>query len=122
MGCVVKKILVVDDDAVFLTLLERTLQELGTVVTAPSAEEALLTLRSTPIDLIVTDMHMGKMSGAELAKIVKTSRYRDTNVILQTGDYGVESAYADAILHKPVERDDLLNTARQLLFPPQNIA
>ena len=84
-------VLAVDDDALVLMNTVAMLEDLGhTVIEAYSAKEALEILRrEDSIDLIVTDQAMPKISGTELAKVVK-KEWPDIPVLLATG-------YADRV-------------------------
>jgi len=84
-------ILAVDDDALVLMNTVHMLEDLGhTVFEAYSGNEALEILRrEDSIDLVVTDQAMPKMTGTELAKIIKR-QWPDIPVLLATG-------YADRV-------------------------
>ena len=84
-------ILAVDDDALVLMNTVHMLEDLGhTVFEAYSGNEALEILRcEDSIDLVVTDQAMPKMTGTELAKIIKRE-WPDIPVLLATG-------YADRV-------------------------
>ncbi len=89
-------ILAVDDDALVLMNTVGMLEDLGhTVFEACSGKEALEILRrEDSVDLVVTDQAMPKMTGTELAKVIR-SEWPDIPVLLATG-------YADM-----VARDDI---------------
>jgi PAS domain S-box-containing protein len=89
-------VLAVDDDALVLMNTVAMLEDLGhTVFEAYSGKEALEILRrEDSVDLIVTDQAMPKMTGTELAKVVK-NEWPDIPVLLATG-------YADRL-----PRDDI---------------
>ena len=84
-------ILAVDDDALVLMNTVHMLEDLGhTVFEAYSGYEALEILRREDgIDLVVTDQAMPKMTGTDLAKIIKRE-WPDIPVLLATG-------YADRV-------------------------
>ena len=114
-------VLAVDDDALVLMNTVATLEDLGhTVFEAYSAKEALEILRGEDsVDLIVADHAMPKMTGTELAKVVR-SEWPDIPVLLATG-------YADRVpgddidlpkVTKPfMERD--LRAAIERMNPPR---
>jgi PAS domain S-box-containing protein len=89
-------ILAVDDDALVLMNTVGMLEDLGhTVFEAYSGREALEILqREDSVDLVVTDQAMPKMTGTELAKVIR-SKWPDIPVLLATG-------YADM-----ARRDDI---------------
>lgn len=66
-------ILCVDDEKISLLVRTRVLEKAGyEVISANSAAEALEVLQSRPVDLVLTDLIMPGMNGAELAREVKT--------------------------------------------------
>ena len=79
-------ILVVEDDAQIRDLLTEHLTLLSyAVVKAASAEEALQRLEETTPDLVLTDVHMGGMSGVDLcAKLKADQRFQLTPVSIVT--------------------------------------
>ncbi|MGB8616569.1 MAG: PAS domain S-box protein, partial [Pseudolabrys sp.] len=79
-------ILAVDDDALVLMNTVSMLEDLGhAVFEAYSGKEALEILRrEDSIDLVVTDQAMPKMTGTELAKVIR-SEWPDIPVLLATG-------------------------------------
>jgi CheY-like chemotaxis protein len=79
-------VLAVDDDALVLMNAVGMLEDLGhTVFEAYSGTEALEILRrEDSIDLVVTDQAMPKMTGTELAKVIR-SQWPDIPVLLATG-------------------------------------
>ena len=70
-------ILIADDNPVSLGLLEKMLQNFGCRVTSVDSGEAVLERLETerdnapPFDLLITDWHMKKINGIQLAKIIK---------------------------------------------------
>lgn len=110
-------ILIVDDNAQNLELLEAYLEELpgARVLTATSGQDALAKVASDKPDLLLLDIMMPKMSGFEVCKKIKADpATQDIPVILVTalhemGDQerGVEMG-ADDFLTKPVNRVDLI--------------
>jgi CheY-like chemotaxis protein len=85
-------ILAVDDDSLVLMNTVAMLEDLGhTVFEAYSGKEALEILwREDSVDLVVTDQAMPKMTGTELAQVIK-NEWPDIPVLLATG-------YADRVL------------------------
>lgn len=65
-------ILCVDDEQIPLALRKLVLEKAGfQVVTAGSAAEALEALRTRTFDLVLSDLLMPVMNGAELTRIIK---------------------------------------------------
>jgi two-component system NtrC family response regulator len=114
-------ILVVDDEANYLTVMEALLGEAGyEVLTAPGGQEALRIAGSTDLDLVLTDMKMPRMNGLELLEELKRL-YPDLPVIMMTAFGTVEKAVAamkigafDYIL-KPFKNEELLVTIAKAL-------
>ncbi|UZE97403.1 HD domain-containing phosphohydrolase [Alkalimarinus alittae] len=80
-----ESVLFVDDEPAILSSLKRLFRKSGfNCYFAESGEEGLKVLEQQPIDLIVSDMRMPKMSGAEFLSIAR-SKWPDTVRILLTG-------------------------------------
>ncbi|MGQ0809935.1 MAG: response regulator [Nitrospiraceae bacterium] len=117
-------ILLIDDDARFVTALATALRLKNSehrIHTASTAMEGLGLLAECDYDVVISDFRMPGLSGLTLLKECKATR-PDTPVILITG-YGdsellqnavSEGAYA--FIHKPVDVDVVHSTiARALL-------
>jgi len=87
-------VLLVDDEENILKSLRRTLRRSEVeIVTATSGRDALYIMENTDVDLIISDMRMPEMSGAEfLAEAAKT--YPNAIRILLTGYADLESTIA----------------------------
>lgn len=104
-------ILVVEDEDGLREVLAEHLADLGYRVTAAaSAEAALRAAESEPPDLVLTDVHMGAMSGIELCKRLKSDpRFQLTPVIILTAVSELEArvaglaAGADDFFAKPFD-------------------
>jgi CheY-like chemotaxis protein len=79
-------VLVVDDDSLVLTSTSLLLEDLGhRVISAASGAQALALFDSEhDFDLVITDMVMPKMSGAQLAQAIRAIRPH-LPIILATG-------------------------------------
>ena len=78
-------ILLVDDDPAILESVGQYLEEIGYEISrASSGEQALEFLKTTPCDLVITDLVMDKVSGIEVLKYAKELR-PDTLGIVLTG-------------------------------------
>ena len=115
------RILVVDDSPDTLEVLHRNLTAEGyTALTAPGAVEEGRTLEGTPVDLVITDLKMPRVSGLDLVKHVREN-YPDTEVMVITGYATVESAVesvragAEDYLAKPFTDEELLDAVRRAL-------
>jgi putative two-component system response regulator len=84
--------LVVDDEPRLRQLLVRLMENDGFVCReAGSGDEALERLREAPAALVLTDLRMPRMDGAELLREVR-ARYPDTAVVLITAIADVDVA------------------------------
>lgn len=108
-------IMVVEDDPAIRHVLSELLTALGHgVVTAESAEKAVALLDVISPDLVITDVHMGAMSGIELcARIKSDPRYELTPVVVLTAVADIDArvaglaAGADDFFPKPVDFNEL---------------
>jgi two-component system, NtrC family, response regulator HydG len=114
-------VLVVDDVADTVEAIQRNLASAGYIVyTAPGVTEALTIIESAPIDLIVTDYKMPKLSGLDLVRHVRAN-YKDVEVIMITGYPSVAGAVqavkngAEEYLPKPFTDVELLAAVRRAL-------
>ena len=116
-----ESILVVDDQPATLEVLQRNLFSQGyQVYTAPGAIEAIEVLKSTTIDLVITDLKMPKISGLDLIRHVRDN-FKDTEIMMITGYASVNSAIeaiktgAEEYLAKPFTDEELFSAVRQSL-------
>ena len=117
------KILCVDDEPHVLRGLERSLYEHFDVTTAESGAEALELMQDDVFEVLMSDMRMPEMDGAELLRRSR-EHYPNTTRILLTGHADLESAMKAInqgnifrFLMKPCETDllvEALNEASQL--------
>jgi CheY-like chemotaxis protein len=112
----VARILVVDDEPDQRFLLRRIFERAGHEVTdASDGAAALRMVRESAPDLVVTDMMMPVMGGAELIRCLRaepaTAR---TPILAASGDSQLAGA-ADAVVSKPYDRRHLLAVADALL-------
>ncbi|MFQ5821860.1 MAG: sigma-54-dependent transcriptional regulator, partial [Candidatus Heimdallarchaeota archaeon] len=114
-----ERILVVDDAPNTLEVLQRNLTSRGyKVFTAPSVAEAINILDSTPIDLVITDIKMPKVSGYDLVRHLQEN-FKNTEVMVITGYPTVEGAVkavksgAEEYLTKPFTDEELHSAVRR---------
>ncbi|HEV8308685.1 MAG TPA: sigma-54 dependent transcriptional regulator [Methylomirabilota bacterium] len=89
-----ERVLVVDDDPSFLELCADIVQKAGyEVVKAGSGPSAEAVLRTSLIDVVITDLKMGRMGGLDVLRVAKEAD-PETIVILITGFPTVETAVA----------------------------
>jgi len=118
-----RTILVVDDSAVVVQSLTRTLQGAGyKIETASSGNRTLEIINSGDLDLILLDVHMPGMSGYEVLKKIKAApETRGIPVIMLTAMSDVENRIkafeegADDYLLKPYHQKELLIRIENLL-------
>ncbi|MSP60180.1 MAG: EAL domain-containing response regulator [Myxococcales bacterium] len=86
------RVLLADDDPLFLRTFVRSLTAAGHDVTAATnGREAALLLGGQPFDVVVSDISMPEMGGIELLRLVR-ARDPDLPVVLITGAPAVETA------------------------------
>jgi two-component system, NtrC family, response regulator len=114
-------ILIVDDDRAFRVATRTLLEDEGYSITlATNGEEALAVLGVTPVDLVITDMMMERMTGLVLLARVR-ERYADLPVIMVTGFGSIQTAVeamrlgATDYVTKPHNNDELLIKIRKAL-------
>ncbi|HKQ47174.1 MAG TPA: response regulator [Phycisphaerae bacterium] len=118
------KVLLVDDEAQIVELLEAYLAEIPNVSTvgASSGQEALAKVAADPPDLILLDIMMPRMSGFEVCKKLKADpATKDIPIIMVTALYeesdverGLEVGTNDFVT-KPLNRVDLVTRVKTLL-------
>lgn len=108
------KLLVVEDNVELLMLMQQLLRHNYRVYTAQNGREALQVVRSTDLDLIISDVMMPEMNGYELTEAVKSDQdYSHLPIILLTAkiqDTDREEALkvgADDYIAKPFRLSDL---------------
>ncbi|MCK4763719.1 MAG: sigma-54-dependent Fis family transcriptional regulator [Candidatus Aminicenantes bacterium] len=116
-----ESILVVDDSTDTLEMLERNLKSKGyRVFTVQSVAEAIKILDVTPIDLIITDIKMPKVSGFDLIEHVKEN-YKNMEIVVITGYPSIGGAIravkigAEEYLPKPFTDDELFSVVQRAL-------
>lgn len=115
-------ILCVDDEPNILSALKRLFRGVGLQVrTAVGGAAGLLALEAEPIDLVISDMRMPEMDGAEFLQQVR-QRWPETVRLLLTG-YSDVSSIIEAInrgeiyryIAKPWDDNDIVLIVRQAL-------
>lgn len=108
--------LLVDDEAIFLRTLQRSLASHNVQsLTVPTFPEALEAARKTPLDFAIVDLKIGRDSGLLLIRPLKALRPQ-TRVIMMTGYASVATAIeaikagADDYLLKPVGIEVILRS------------
>ena len=116
-----ERILVVDDSAATLEVLQRNLMAAGyQVFAAPGVAEAIEVLDGTALDLVITDLKMPRVSGLDLVRHTREN-FKDTEVMVITGYPSIEGAVnavktgAEEFLAKPFTDEELLSAVRRVL-------
>ena len=117
-----QRILLVDDSADSLRLLQVTLKLKGyNVIIAESGAEALVKIAEYPPDLVLLDVVMPDMDGYEVTRQIKhNSNLPFIPILLVTGSEkssvvkGLDAG-ADEFICKPVDKKELLARVRALL-------
>jgi DNA-binding NtrC family response regulator len=116
-----RRILLVEDDDIFLRPLQRSLELAGyDVLLAPSGEDAIDLLKREDADLVLTDKRLPGMDGVELVRRVK-AEHADLAMIVMTAYGTIESAVesvrlgAADYLVKPFEVPELLIVVRNAI-------
>jgi len=110
------RILVVEPNRTNLGVMARRLAEAGyRVTTADNGESAIAELYRLPIELVLAELNMPRMSGAELARAIRGEvQWNDIPVMLITGKSdpkGAVRAYesgADDVILKPFHFEVLI--------------
>src|SRR5438309_9565273 len=103
------RVLVVESNKSNLAVMARRLVDAGyRVSTADGGQNAVAELHRAPIDLVLAELNMPRMSGTELARLIRDEiMWRDVPVMLITGKSkpaGAVAAYeagADDVILKP---------------------
>lgn len=107
-------VLVVDDEAMILSVMSAIIEELGHAVRiAEDGYAALSAMQEFPSDLVITDLSMPGMNGFELTRKIQNT-YPGTTMVLMTG-HSSEDSYQTAMsldmaayLPKPFKASQLL--------------
>lgn len=109
-----KAVLLVDDEKPILDSLGNYLERsYYNVKTATSGEAALAEFRTTPFDMVITDLVMEGMGGIDVLRQIKKINH-DTCVLILTGQGDMAKAIdalrsgADDFLLKPCDVDELI--------------
>jgi CheY-like chemotaxis protein len=110
------RILVVDDEPDQRLLLRRIFERAGyEVAEAQDGKDALAVVRKSPPDLLVTDMMMPVMGGAELIRRIRGEpAIAHIPVLAVSGDPHLAGA-ADVVVAKPYDLHAVLAKADALL-------
>ena len=115
------RILVVDDVPMNLHVAKALFNKIGfkNVATAGSGQDALELLGKQRVDLILSDLWMPEMDGAELsAEVKKNPKLAHIPVIAQTADVetggNFDMSHFDAVILKPLTKDKLSRMVKRI--------
>ena len=118
-----KRILLVDDDADFRSMLKTALELAGYPVNgASNGREAQSLQRSAPADILITDIFMPESDGFEVIEAFRKEFPRTRIIAISGGTRVMKTDYlatagligVDAALQKPFEVEALLDLLRKL--------
>jgi CheY-like chemotaxis protein len=123
MSNAVPRVLLVDDDPVLLQglcdMLTYRLRPAVVVVQA-SSDNVVAKVRDGHYDVVVCDLKMPRQGGLEIIRQIKTAN-PDQRIILITGciedsiDEQAQEHGSDAVLRKPLDRDEVVSVIRSLV-------
>jgi DNA-binding NtrC family response regulator len=115
------RILIVEDDEIFLRPLQRTLEVAGyEVLVVPSGEDAIDLLKTDDVDLMLTDKRLPGIDGVEMVRRVKVD-HPNLAVVVMTA-YGTIGSAVEAMrlgaedyLVKPFDAAEVLMVLRRAI-------
>ena len=118
-----KSILITDDSSIMRMFLVMSLKRMLTVniTEAVNGIDALAKLKTGKFDLLLTDMNMPEMNGAELIRFVRTGMKSDIPIVIITTMGEIKdrelgmSLGASGYLTKPVNQAELIKTVLRFL-------
>ena len=115
-----KKILVIDDEAIVRTSCERTLAPEGyEVKSADSGKQGIEFLEKEPFSLVLLDLKMPDIDGIEVLNKIKVA-WPETKVVMITGYSTVDTAVqalrlgAYNFIEKPFTPDTLISAVEEV--------
>ncbi len=118
-----KKILIVDDDKITRKVLSRLLKPYSKqykVLTAEDGTDAVMTVSTNKVDLVLTDIQMDIMDGLELIVYLKKN-HPETPIITMTAfddpeaEAEINSSGVLESFRKPLDMDKVLGSIRKEL-------
>ena len=101
--------LVVDDEPAILRLISVVLEDLGCeTLAAPNAEAALELLQEMTPNLVIADVKMPGVGGAELVRVMKGNKQLAATPLLLMSAYGEPHGHSgDGFIAKPFDIETL---------------
>jgi len=116
-----KRVLAVDDNETNRRVLALQAAKWGMhCLLASTPDEALSLLRTEDVDLAILDMHMPRMDGVELARVIRRSHPALPLVLFSSlgrREVGADDGLFAAYLAKPMRQSQLFDTLASLLMP-----
>ena len=113
------RVLVVEDDNLFLWTLIHFLEKEGyEVVSAASGEKAFEMAQKDLFDIVISDFHLPGFNGRELIKRIKSMQPSTKSVLItayQPEETGKEEGSLNAYLNKPIELRNLRKVLQELM-------
>jgi CheY-like chemotaxis protein len=118
--------LIIEDDSDLAIIFSQALQAAGFATgIIQDGDQALARLAITTPDVVVLDLHMPRVSGAEILRRIRAdARLAGTRVIIATADIRATDMLqdqADLVLIKPVSFAQLRDLAGRLASPPKTL-
>ena len=113
-------ILIVEDEDFQRIILKKILTDNGYhVIEASNGTDGLEIMRTSKIDLVISDLEMPKMDGVEFTKWVKELNPKFPVVIItaHASNFSPKellNVNVDALLHKPFDKEELLKILQRL--------
>lgn len=112
--------LITDDDEAFRETLASVFAPRGfNTLLAPNGQEALAIVRRQLVHVLLTDMHMPRMTGLEIIRQIRRARLSLPCILISAAadDRLVEEAGSDAfsILRKPIRFPEIANVVREAM-------
>lgn len=125
-----KKILLVDNDAMFTGMVSHLLKnEQFTVSIAKDGKEAASALAAGSFDLIISDMFMPYSNGFELLNDVRKKKSETYTPVIMVSDVSNEQSIAnclrlgaDAYITKPLNVPGFISEVKNLVISQANVA
>jgi CheY-like chemotaxis protein len=119
-------VLIVEDEPALREIIGAWFQRIaGKALTAANGAEGLEVIATQSIDLVISDMRMPIVDGITMLQKIRAS-HRNLSVILISGYSDTEARTcfalgADAFLHKPMDRQELLDAVARSLAPREEV-
>lgn len=116
-----KAILLVDDEEHYLTLMHEWLSfQNAYIIRASNEKEVHRVLKTVQVDLIITDVHLGRANGILMADDIRESGYKGPFLIVSSQSELnlplTQSFEFTAFLEKPFSKQEFLETVKSCLF------